>query len=234
MSESELLTAIRKDDEENVRVLLERGIKPNVDCIKVGFYKKNANIINLLFKHRNYNSDQYYDTYQILINDLLVALDINFMNYASGIQAETIINSVIDNYKNNNVLDILIKHKDFNKLIYKLNLIRENFYEIFYDNKKLYKEIKDVVEEQLFSLIFRSCALTEVDELRKKLHDLGINEIDGKPINGIKSETDLCNLIEKGLKVDIHKYDDIDYTKIKPAIRRVTYDDDDDELLSDN
>jgi len=233
MSESELLIAIRKDNEENVRVLLERGIKPNDDCIKVGFYKKNANIINLLFKYRNYNNEQYYDIYQILINDLLVALDINFMNYTSGIQAETIINSVIDNYYFNNVLDKLIKHKDFSKLIYKLNLIRENYYETFYDNKKLYKEIKDVVEEQLFSLIFRSCALTEVDKLRKKLHDLGIHEINGNPIDGIDSETKLCDLIEHGLNVDIHKYDDIDFNKIKPAVRRVTYDDDD-ESLSDN
>ena len=60
----------------------------------------------------------------------------------------------------------------------------------------------------LYSLLFRSCFLSEVDKLKDKLNKLGINEINGKLINNIDSSYILCNLIEKNLDFNINQYDD--------------------------
>jgi hypothetical protein len=227
------------NDEDNLHILLGNVLDNDIiNLVLITAYRiKNYNIIDLLYKSINYNNEtnKYFgDTYQFLINKLYYALNFDFMGYKTDIEAEKIIDIVIDNYKNNNVLDELIKQKGFDKIIRFLNDLRQdNFKYSQYLEDEMYENIKGVIEKRLFSLIFRSCALTEVDKLRKKLHDLGIDEIDGNSIDGIKSETNLCDLIEHGLKINIHKYDDIDFTKIKPAVRRVTYDNDD-ESLSDN
>jgi len=230
--EYDLYTAITKNDEETVRILLKNRVDLDVisHVIIPAYDNKNSNIIGLLFEYANYDYKKYelFDTYEILINELSLIFNIGMMGYKTDIEAKTIIDSVIDNYKNNNVLDEVIKHDPSNIIISSLNDVRQDRFKYRYSfNEEMYRKIKEVLEQRLFSLIFRSCALKEVDELRTKLHNLGINEIDGKPINGIKSETDLCDLIESGLKVDIHKYDTFDYTKIKVAVR----DDNDDENI---
>jgi len=145
------------------------------------------------------------------------------MNYKTDIEAATIIDIAIDNYNENNALDKLIKYLTFNNRIIE-NIKYMN--ELNYNSRTMEftsEMFEDIKNTTIIFLLFRSCALTEVDKLRKNLHTLKIDEIDGKPIDGINSEKELCDLIVNGLKVDIHKYDTFDYTKIKVAVR----DDDD-------
>jgi hypothetical protein len=142
------------------------------------------------------------------------------MNYETDTEAETMFNIIIDNIKPN-VLDELVKHENFNKLISTLNDLRRDHFKIFFLlEDEIYRNIKDVLEKGLFSLIFRSCVLREVAELRETLHNLKINQINGKPIDSISSETELCDLIDHGLNVNIHKYDNNSYEmEIDPRLK---------------
>jgi hypothetical protein len=95
----------------------------------------------------------------------------------------------------------------------------------------MYESIKNVIKQRLFSLLFRSCALTKVAELRRKLRRLNIDKIDGKSIDSINSETELCYLIVTGLKVNVTKYDGFNYSITKPPVRD---DDDDDDDVNES
>jgi uncharacterized ubiquitin-like protein YukD len=98
---------------------------------------------------------------------------------------------IIEHYKNNNKLDFILSKKVFiRNLIQKIKSLNEI---------NLSRSTK-----LLYSLLFRSCFLSEVDKLNK----LGINEINGKLINNIDSSYILCNLIEKNLDFNINQYDD--------------------------
>jgi len=241
--EDDLITAINNNDEDTVHILLEKGIELNEEIFNKAYSKKNYRIIDLLFKYKTYKYIKYdkhdyiYDSYVKLIFDLNHIFNFGAMKYETDIQAEKIIDIAIDNYSKKNVLDKLIKYEQFNNGI--LEYIK------YYDTKlykssmnvtpEMYESIKNVIKQRLFSLLFRSCALTKVAELRRKLRRLNIDKIDGKPIDDINSETELCDLIVTGLKVNVTKYDGFNYSITKPPVRDDDDDDDDDDSsTSDN
>jgi hypothetical protein len=244
---ADLLKFIEKEDEENVNILLEEGVEATESVFTKAYEKKNYKIIDLLFKYKNYEFIEYddidedeeiiYDSYVQLIYDFMEVFKFPSMKYQNDEQAEHIIDIVIDNYSKKNVLDKLIEYEQFNsRIINIMNFCDKHSYNKYYDyvTPEMYNKIKNKIKQQLFSLLFRSCAMTEVKKLREKLRRLKIDEIDGKPINGINSGTELCDLIVSGLKVNVTKYDSFDYSVIKPAVRNDDDDDDDDESPSDN
>jgi hypothetical protein len=224
----DLNTAIRNNDEDAIRILLENPINSedttimNYVLFNTAYLIKNYNIIKLFFKYLNSNSEKYKldDICPFFIDHICYISRIDHMNYQTDTEAETMFNIIIDNIKTN-VLDELVKHENFNKLISALNDLRQDRFKIpFQVEDEIYVNIKDVLEKGLFSLIFRSCALREVDKLRETLHNLKINKINGKPIDNINSETELCDLIEHGLNVNIHKYDNDSYEmEIDPRLK---------------
>jgi len=203
--------AIRNNDEDAVRILLENPINSeNIYLINYvihsAYSMKNYNIIELFFKFVNSNYEKYKlnDIYDFYIDHISHISEIDRMKYETDTEAETMFNIIINNI-NNNVLDGLVKFENFKYLIHTLNILHKDRYKL---GDEIYGNIKNVIEKGLFSLIFRSCALREVGELRQTLYNLEIHEINGNPIDSISSETELCYLIEHGLNVNIHKYDD--------------------------
>jgi hypothetical protein len=173
----DLNIVINDNNEEGVRSLLENNIIPQWYNINDAINSGNYNIINLIFTHKDYE----YET-QFFGNDILLA---------ANIDNPDIINMIIEHYKNNNKLDFILSKKVFiRNLIQKIKSLNEI---------NLSRSTK-----LLYSLLFRSCFLSEVDKLNK----LGINEINGKLINNIDSSYILCNLIEKNLDFNINQYDD--------------------------
>jgi len=246
---ADLLKFIEKEDEENVHILLEEGVEAIESVFTKAYEKKNYKIIDLLFEYKNYEFIEYddidedeeiiYDSYVQLIYDFMAVFDFYSMKYQTDDQAEHIIDIVIDNYSKKNVLDNLIEYEQFNsQIMARINIYNKTSYNKYYNyiTSEMYDKIENKIKQQLFSLLFRSCAMTEVKKLREKLRRLKIDEIDGKPINGINSGTELCDLIVSGLKVNVTKYDSFDYSVIKPAVRNDDDDDDDDddESPSDN
>jgi hypothetical protein len=180
----DLNIAINNNDEEGVRSLLENNIIPQWYNINDAINSRNYNIINLIFTHKDYE----YET-QFFGHDILLAANINNPD---------IINMIIEHYRNNNKLDFILSKKVFiRNLIQKIKSLNE-----------INLSRSNEIIKLLYSLLFRSCFLSEVDKLKDKLNKLGINEINGKLINNIDSSHILCNLIERNLDFNINQYDD--------------------------
>jgi hypothetical protein len=209
IEKNKLNLAIIKKDIKLVKEYIDNGILPDSKTLYYAINTENLDII-----------------------DLIMEQDIPIV---TGVLAEA-----MRTVYNLDVLDKLIKYLRDKK---KLNVKKRRMYDEDSVEDHIIQQARILMnkvyvkhpdrEKIIFPLLFRNCLETEVEELKNKLKKLKIKTINGKDINDISSQDELCELIKNQFNIQIDKYDDFNLEIIKPAIintKNDNDDDDDDEL----
>jgi hypothetical protein len=209
VEENELNLAIIEEDIDEIKEAIKNNVKGDGKTLFYAIKTTNNDIIDLIMQ---------YDTPVV-----------------SSVLAESI--RYVNDSKILDKLIIYLKDKD------RLNLKKRSMYTDFsiedsvitegreYFNRAFNTSSKEKQEKKkiIFSLLFRNCLKTEVEELKNKLKKLRIKTINGKDINDILSQDELCELIQNEFDIQIDKYDDFNLEIIKPAIINTKNDNDDDD-----
>jgi len=141
-------------------------------------------------------------------NDInMVKLILSYDPYVSP----NIIKNIFDLLDDTNIINVIINYLiKIDKLNFSKSIINS-----LLKNESYSEEKKDIIK----SLLFRQCINQDIDELKRRLRYLHVNIINNIPIDDIKSSIILCDLINKNLYFNIHKYDNGYEMEINPRLK---------------
>ena len=137
----------------------------------------------------------------------MVKLILSYDPYVSP----NIIKNIFDLLDDTNIINVIINYLiKIDKLNFSKSIINS-----LLKNESYSEEKKDIIK----SLLFRQCINQDIDELKRRLRYLHVNIINNIPIDDIKSSIILCDLINKNLYFNIHKYDNGYEMEINPRLK---------------